>query len=56
MREQVIIVTKDGKAAQCFRCAVTVDLDKIELPNRCHKNCPLDAWWAERKQKLGAAA
>jgi hypothetical protein len=55
MPERTITLTPNGKAAKCSRCAVTVDLDEIELPNRCHKNCPLDAWWAQQKQQ-GAAA
>ena len=28
---------------QCPQCGVSVDNDKIDLPHRCHRDCPLTA-------------
>jgi len=27
---------------KCPKCKVTVPLDKIDMPNRCHAKCPLN--------------
>lgn len=32
-----------GYAVQCWRCAITVQAEKVNLPGRCSDVCPLNA-------------